>query len=79
MSQQDIRIALERVFRELFEDEPFEFSDSLSRENLKSWDSLGHIRLIAAIEAAFDVAFTIDEIESLTTAARIVERISARS
>jgi acyl carrier protein len=79
MNQHDIRMALERVFREVFEDEPFEFSDALSRENLKPWDSLGHIRLIASVESTFDVSFTIDEIEHLTTAGRIVELLSTKS
>jgi acyl carrier protein len=77
MNREDTRVALQRVFEDVFADNPFEFADSLSRETLEAWDSLGHIRLIAATEEAFDVRFTIDEIEKLTSVARILERLDA--
>ncbi len=79
MDQNDVRTTLQRVFLEVFEDEQFEFSDGLGRESLKAWDSLGHIRLVAAVEEAFDVSFTIEEIENFTTAGRIIECVSTRS
>jgi acyl carrier protein len=66
------------VFREVFEDEEFEFSDALGRENLKVWDSLGHIRLVAALEETFAVAFTIEEIETFTSVGKIAECVSAK-
>ena len=36
--------------------------DSSSPDNLESWDSLRHIHLVAALEEAFDIEFTDDEI-----------------
>jgi acyl carrier protein len=79
MTREDTRVALQRIFEDVFGDSPFEFSDGLSRESLPAWDSLGHIRLIAATEDAFDIRFTIEEIEKLTSVGRMVERIDARS
>ena len=79
MNQNDVRATLQEVFREVFEDEDFDFSPSLGRESLTGWDSLGHIRLVAAIEEAFDISFTIEEIESFTTAGKIIECVSGRS
>lgn len=79
MNREDTRVGLQRVFEDVFADNPFEFSDTLSRETLEAWDSLGHIRLIAAAEEAFDVRFTIEEIEKLTSVARILERLEAGS
>jgi acyl carrier protein len=58
---------LETVFREVFDEADFRFTPALRREDLADWDSLGHIRLVSGVEAAFDVSFTIDEIESLTS------------
>jgi acyl carrier protein len=78
MNRDDFRARLQQVFREVFEDEEFEFSDALSRENLKVWDSLGHIRLVAALEETFGVAFTIEEIETFTSAGKIAECVSAK-
>ena len=79
MNREDTRVALKGVFEDVFADSPFEFSDSLSRENLEAWDSLGHIRLVAATEEAFEVRFTIEEIEKLTSVATLLERIAART
>ena len=76
-SAHDIRTRLARVFGETFEADGVEFSESLSRETLKSWDSLGHIRLIAALEDEFGVQFTIEEIEKLTTARKILDQLAA--
>ena len=44
MEKVEYRTTLERVSR-TFENESFDFSDALAREDLKSWDNLGHIRL----------------------------------
>lgn len=71
-----IRQSLEDVFREVFEDEDFEFSESLGRESLKAWDSLGHIRLIAAIEEKFDVRLTMEEIEHFSSVKDILARLA---
>jgi acyl carrier protein len=71
MQKNDIRPALQRVFAEVFDGEEFEFSDTLSRQDLKAWDSLGHIRLVSALEEAFDVRFSLEEIETLTSTERI--------
>ena len=36
--------------------------NSSSPDNIESWDSLRHIHLVAALEEAFDVEFTDNEI-----------------
>jgi len=79
MSPDDVRTTVQRIFGEVFEDEEFEFSDGLSRESLKSWDSLGHIRLITAIEEGLNVSFTIEEIESCTSAGKILQTLLTRN
>ena len=78
MNEPEIRVALATVFSDVFDGEPFDFSDDLSSEGMESWDSLGHIRLIMATEEAFGVSFTIDEIEELTTVRHFIDRISAK-
>lgn len=79
MTTDEIRSTLRSVFSDVFENDGFEFSDALARDQVEGWDSLGHIRLIAATEEAFDLRFTIEEIESFTSVGRMVERIAART
>ena len=79
ISKGDARAALERVFRDVFDDESLQISEEMTRENFPTWDSLGHIRLVAATEEAFGVSFSIEEIEGMTSVGRILERILAKS
>lgn len=76
MNRQDALTALQTVFREVFDDDRLTISDATSREDLPAWDSLGHIRLVAAIEEALGVNFTIEEIEAMTGVGGILDRIA---
>jgi len=79
MNNDEVRTTLERIVWEIFEDETIEVTDSLSRDDLKSWDSLAHIRLITAAEEAFDISFTIEEIETLTCMGQIVKKVAGKA
>jgi acyl carrier protein len=67
---------IERVFHEVFEGEDFEFSPSLSREDLEAWDSLGHIRLVASLEAEFGSSLSLTEVEQLQSVNDVLRRFS---
>ena len=68
----DIRTSLQNTFRDVFDDEQLKLRDELSPETLEAWDSLGHIRLIAALEDELQLSFTLDEIEAMTSVANIL-------
>jgi len=78
MSREAARAALERVFREVFDDDDIELSESLIREDVPTWDSLGHIRLVAAIEESFSLSFTIEQIEKMTSVAFILDMVTGQ-
>lgn len=79
ISKDEARTQLERVFQEVFDDDSLRISDDLTRESFPTWDSLGHIRLVAATEEAFGIGFSIEEIEGMTSVGRILERIVAKA
>lgn len=79
ISQDEARAQVERAFREVFDDDALSISDEMTRESFPTWDSLGHIRLVSALEEAFNLSFSIEEIEGMTSVGRILERIVARS
>jgi acyl carrier protein len=79
MKSDEIRNKLGDIAREVFDDERLQVTDMLSREDVESWDSLGHIRLIAAVEEAFQMSFTIDEIEGVNSVGQIVKVIAERA
>ncbi len=75
----DIRGKIEAVFREVFDDESLQLSDSLSTETLPAWDSLGHIRLVSALEDDMALSFTLEEIEAMTSVAKIVAVVASKT
>ena len=79
MTTDDVRARLGSIAQEIFDDEDLVFTDDLGRENFKAWDSLGHIRIIAAIEEAFGISFTIDEIENVRTMGQIASLIDEKA
>jgi acyl carrier protein len=54
-------IRLQRIFREVLEDEALQLSPEHSQRNLPNWDSFAQVKLIIGLEEEFDVKFSIDE------------------
>jgi acyl carrier protein len=50
--------------------------DGFSRDDASSWDSLAHLRLVSALEEAFGVSFTMQEVGELTSVAAIRQRLA---
>ncbi len=57
--------SLERIFRDVFNDESLTLDDAMSADDREDWDSVAHLNLIFAIEEAFDVSFAGSEINKL--------------
>ncbi len=77
-NKDEARQQLERIFQDVFDDDSLRISEDMTRENFPTWDSLGHIRLVSAMEETFGISFSIEEIEGMTSVGRILERILAR-
>jgi acyl carrier protein len=56
---------LQRVFRQVFEDDQITLNDELSAKDFDNWDSLQYINLIIAIETHFKIKFATAEISRL--------------
>jgi acyl carrier protein len=62
--------------------DPGDVDEGLSRETADNWDSLNHLRIVTAVEQAFSVRLTMDEIQSATSVGllqAILERKAAKS
>jgi acyl carrier protein len=55
---------LTKVFREVFGDDSITLDAKTTADDIEGWDSLSHINLIIAIEIAFEIEFTQQEIRS---------------
>lgn len=75
----DTRSKVEAVFREVFDDDKLQLSDELSAETFPAWDSLAHIRLVSALEDELSLTFTLDDIEGMTSAAKVLAVVEAKN
>jgi len=53
---------LQKVFREVFEDQRLIVTPETAAKDIKMWDSLTHLELIAAVEAEFTIKFSFNEV-----------------
>ncbi len=67
MTRSEIDQGLREVFADMFDKPPASFNAETSPDSLSEWDSLGHIRLVAALEERFDLSIPPeDQVEMLT-------------
>lgn len=53
-------------------------TDKTSPEDLMQWDSLGHMRVITALEETFAVQYELDEIMEATSVGTIIEQLRGK-
>ena len=55
-----------------------EIGEGLSAEDTSNWDSIRHLNLVMALEEAFGVSFSSDELGRLTSYRAITDALAAR-
>jgi acyl carrier protein len=66
MDELAIKNKLEKIFREVFDDEEICINDEMTADDIEEWDSLMHIHLLIAIEKDFDVRFSTSDTMSIS-------------
>ncbi len=83
MESTEIYTSLTAIFREVFRDPGMIARPELTKDDIEEWDSLNHLRLILAIENAFQIHFSALEIFNLRKigdfAALIQSKLSERT
>lgn len=69
--------SLRAVFRAVFDLPADAAVDHLAYRSLPAWDSIGHMRLVAELETAFDLMLDTDEVIGLSDFTKAVEIVSA--
>lgn len=63
-----VRDALQTVFRDVFGDDDIVLADSMTADDVPGWDSLAHINLMIATEKQCGIRFATAEISRLKAA-----------
>lgn len=66
---------LQRVFRDVFDDDTLVLRPELTARDLEDWDSLTHITLVVAAEKEFGVRLNAAEIGRLPNVGEMTEAI----
>ncbi len=74
----DIYSKLTEIFRDTFDDDDIVATAELTANEVEEWDSLSHIRVIVAIEEAFDIRFAITEITELKNVGEMAALIESK-
>ncbi len=70
---------LAQAIAETFQVPSAGITEASSPQSIPAWDSLGHLNLVAALEKAFAVSLTMDEILAMQDAGAIARILAARS
>lgn len=69
---------IQRVFREVFENSDLSIFPDMTAKDVDGWDSFNHINLIVALEEAFGVSFTTEEIGGMTNVGDLVKLLQKK-
>lgn len=78
MIESEIYEKLNKIFRDVFDENSIVLTPKTSAPDIDGWDSLAHIDLVVAIEAAFGIRFTSAELETMNQVGDIVTLIQKK-
>tara|TARA_B100000780_G_C21095661_1_gene441864 strand:+ start:288 stop:530 length:243 start_codon:yes stop_codon:yes gene_type:complete len=79
MNRQEITMKLQGVFREVFDDESIEITESMSANDLEAWDSLNHVRLVVSAEEEFNITLSTTDVADLQNVGQLIDLIEKQA
>lgn len=78
MEMKGIFARLNKVFRDVFDDDSITVTPKTTADDIEDWDSLEHITLINAVEREFRMKFRMGEISSMKNVGEMAQIIASR-
>lgn len=78
MERTEIFEKVNEICREVFEDEELVVTDATTADDVDTWDSLTHLSLICEIEKAYQIKFTMGEIQGFKNVGELLDTIIKR-
>ncbi len=79
MTVEDILNKMTSIFHDVFDNDDIAVTPSLTADDVPEWDSLTHVRLILAVQKAFNVKFSAAQIASLKNVGDLMDLIRAKA
>jgi len=75
----DVYGRLNAIFHDVFDDDSIVVTPELTAAEVPEWDSLSHIRLVLAVQKAFQIKFSAAQAAELKNVGELVELIRAKT
>ncbi len=75
MTREEVFERLNKVFREVFDDDDITVTETTTSADIDDWDSLEHINLVAAVEQEFGMKFTMGQVVTMKNVGEMVDII----
>ncbi len=79
MNKKEAMERLTAIFRDVFDDDEIVLTETTSAKDIEDWDSLEHINLIAAVEKAFKMRFTMKEVSGMKNVGEMADIVCERA
>lgn len=76
--QQEILSKLTNIFRKVLRSKTMELSEDMAQGSVRGWDSLNQTQILLAVEEAFSIEFSMDEVLSARTVGNILRLIESK-
>lgn len=75
MTREEVFERLNKVFRDVFDDDNIIVTETTTSADIDDWDSLEHINLVAAVEQEFGIKFTMGQVVTMKNVGEMVDII----
>lgn len=75
MTRKEVFERLNKVFRDVFDDDDITVTETTTSADIDDWDSLEHINLVAAVEQEFGMKFTMGQVVTMKNVGEMVDII----
>lgn len=75
MTKEEVLAKVQDVFRDILDDSELNISGETTADDVDDWDSLSHIQIVVAIEKAFKVKFSSNEMLSWKNIGEMVDAV----
>lgn len=79
LNEKDIYERLNKVFRDVFDDEEIIVKPETVADDIEDWDSMMHITLVGAVEDEFGIRFKMGEVSTMKNVGEMAEIIASRA
>ena len=78
MTHEEIMEIVQRIFRDVFDDDSLVITDTTNSSDIEDWDSLEHISLVVSMEKEFNLKFDLKEVNALANVGEMVDLIASK-